>query len=230
MCVVVGWHLTAGRARLARWLGRWLTVAGVLAVGWYCWGFRHIPAPLQQVAAAVVRWLKDIGRVEYPAVWTGAVYVAAYLALWLLAPVWRGVLTAAITPLLWWRSTVRFTATTVTVGPFYHRRRINRREADAHGLKSIAFQLKPDPRLDDRMAAPQSSSAAASAAFLRQTQFLFVQHGPVQVPVTSFGTKRDAERFAQVCQFSLAYPLNVLIFRPAAGKQNQKPTLKRRNV
>lgn len=223
-----GWHLTAGRANLARLAGHWLTAAALAFVGWYCWGFQHIPEPVQQLATFVLHQLWQRGwRVERPAVVIDAVYVAVYAALWALFRLWRRIITVVLSPLLWRRSAVRFTADIVTVGPLFRRRTIDRAAVDRHGGVSLGFTLEPDPKLDERLAKPL---APAVAAFFRQTQFLVLQQGDVSVPVTSFGVKRQGERFLQVCRYSHAYALTVQTPKLADVQATPKPTTKRKNV
>ena len=210
-CAVIGRHLTAGRARLAQVAGKWIAIAGLVFLAWYCWGFHNIPVWLQQVAFAVLHWLWGQGwQVKSPALVIDAVYLAAWVACWLLRPLWRRLIAAALSPLLWRRTAITFTADRIFVLRRFRRPVL----FDRHAVTPLTFVLQQDPELHWREA---KNHPPAVITFYRQTRFLLLQYGAIQVPLTSFGALRDGERFVQVCHLALSYPLDPPVTAAANG-------------
>jgi hypothetical protein len=196
---------------VTRFLGHWLAVCGLIAVGWYCWGFQNIPGPVRrQLATAVLRWLWQHGRVESPSIVVRIVYVAVYVVLWLLLRVWRRLIALALTPLLWQPTTVRFSAAEITVPNGRLDLRVPREQHPPP-----TFVLLPEPGATFRQA---KARTPAVAAFDDQTQHLALQAVRQTIPVARFAYAGDAYRFFEACQMSLAVRLAA---PPPAGGQKR---------
>ena len=208
-CTVSGFHLTPARARAAMLFSSASTLALLVYIGWYYWGFHNLPDWLRLAINAVAEqfgYHLDFAERKW-------IYGGLWAAGWCGWRLWEWLFFRIYSVLLLKRTIIRFTAKSVRVGRFGGR-------YERTPAAPMTFYVQPHPKLAWLQLSAQLRNSNRLAVFYQQIRVLVMVYGYTSIPIAQFSEPEDAERFSAACRFATAYPL----------KEKQEPKARNKSL